>query len=113
MATYDFVGPLKAGEKLGLKHQPHPDYIEGCRIASTIDLDAISINWGGGPIGGHGFRTGWWQGEFEEQRFSFYASVPHGADMDQQLRILRKDAARALGLHRAGYCNGTIKMEQR
>jgi len=79
-----------------------PARAEGLRIASTIDIDALSIDWGAGPIGSEGFRKGMWKATYDGQPFRFYASVSHAADYDGQMRLLRRHAALHLGLTRSG-----------
>ena len=53
-----------------------PRRAEQMRLASTLDLDAIEIDFTGGPSGGHGFRSGIWTATYAGQTYRFHASVP-------------------------------------
>lgn len=62
-------------------------------LARAIDIDQIDIDiWS--VIGGScGFRKGTWKCSYGGRQYSFFASVPHCAEVDKQREMLRYHAA--------------------
>jgi hypothetical protein len=83
----------------------NPLRAEQLRIASALDLDAIDVDVFGGPSGSNGFRSGRWTAKYAGRDYTFFASIPHGATLDQQRARLTLDAAR----HIAGVASGYVK----
>jgi len=81
-----------------------PRRAEQLRLASTLDLDAIQVDVMGGPIGGHGFRSGTWTATYAGRTYRFNASVPHQAELAAQRRQIAVEAAR----HIAGVMSGYV-----
>lgn len=80
-----------------------PLLAEANRIA---DAAKIKVDVWSGPIGGHGFRTGWWPVERDGEQAMVYASVSHAAEIEAQRRTVAAAAAQAFAirdLRRAGY----------
>jgi len=95
--THDFTTQLQWHKNAG------PGYAEGMHIASALDLEAIKVDVWNGPIGSCGFRSGYWNARMGDETFRFYASISHAVDLNTQERFLTLDAARHIGLVRAGY----------
>jgi hypothetical protein len=66
----------------------------------TIDTDKIKVDLFYGPAGGYGFRKGTWTAEYDGQTYKFFASIPHGAELDAQERMLKEVAARHIAAQR-------------
>ena len=94
--THDFTTPHSIGSD--------PRRAAQLQIASTIDLDTIRVDLLGGPIGGHGFRSGTWSATVAGVPVRFFSSVPHCCDLAEQRDRLRRAAA----LHIAGVRSGYI-----
>jgi hypothetical protein len=98
MATYDFTTFGNFG------NDPHR--AEQLTMASAIDLDTIHVELViGAPIGGHGFRSGYWTGTVGGEPVRFFSSVSHAMDLDAQHKALQRDAA----LHIAGIRSGYVR----
>lgn len=85
MTTHDFTSLSNFGD----------DPLRGRQlaIASTIDLDQIEVSIVDGPIGGYGFRRGYWPVAYKGETFRPYVSVPADTDFDDQIAKIRHAAA--------------------
>jgi hypothetical protein len=45
-----------------------------------IEVDVFS----GGPIGGCGFRSGWWDVKLDGIKFKIHSSIPHSMTLEEQ-----------------------------
>ena len=45
-----------------------------------------------GPIGGYGFRKGWWTVDVDGKPYKMFASIPHNLDLDRQRELLLQEA---------------------
>ena len=62
-------------------------------LARAIDIDQINIDIWSGISGSCGFRKGTWKCTYGGRSYSFFASVPHCAELDHQREMLRYHAA--------------------
>jgi len=54
----------------------------------------ISVDIVKGPIGGYGFRTGYWTATTEDGRqFKFFHSLPHQEGLNEEALIIAAEAA--------------------
>lgn len=68
-------------------------WLRELRIASAIDLDEIERS-SQGPIGGGGFRKGDWSRTYRGHTVTFYSSISHSMEIDDQARHIQRAAAR-------------------
>ena len=62
----------------------------------------IKVDVFNGPIGGHGFRSGWWPVTIDGQKARVYSSVPHSAELDEQERTVRRAVEQCLAKNEVG-----------
>lgn len=93
MTTHDFTTQSNFGND--------PRRAAQLAAASKIDLDEIHWSVLDGPIGGHGFRKGTFTVTYRGQKIAFFSSIPHGADLDQQAKMVKLNAALAIAAQHA------------
>jgi hypothetical protein len=62
----------------------------------------ISVDVSSGPIGGDGFRTGWWPIQIDGRAARVFASVSRHAELDEQERQVVEAARRCIELNDIG-----------
>jgi hypothetical protein len=56
----------------------------------------ISVNVFNGPIGGYGFRKGFWDIFIDGVHFKMYSCIPHSLSLAEQKKMLIADAKKAI-----------------
>lgn len=63
----------------------------------TVDPNDVGVDICNGPIGGHGFRKGYWNVIYKGDTYRIYSCVSHRAELGDQKREVQVSAARKIG----------------